>query len=924
MAANVLLRWVVVLCLTIASPWVAVAANLVPNPGFEEGRGGRVFAWTPNARIRGLSAEIAQARWVDGEGRERGRALKLTVREAQRFTIDWRSDLIPIEGGAQLHVSGWLRLQDVVCGSATWHKAGFAVVYFDRAKRRLRHSDVARLEGTTDWVLRSAKLKAPDEAAFALVSLGLSLCTGTVWFDDVGMRVSEPKSAIAPRLFAIPGAAPPEEPVLIPQPWQAEFGERHLVLGSPVSVRCERPEAHRHTIREMKAWLDGVGISTGGSEAAGSVIALGDPAGTSSWLKQFGVRTDFTELGDEGYVLAVRGDDARTTVVLASRGAAGIYYALQTLRQWAERRGERVVLREGVVHDRPAYRWRGLVSGTYSIPRLDLVKSQKRNLVLMTTLEGGNLWDKPLSDTMRKTLRQYRQETKRRFITVVPGVHPGKGTTKHHFSDASQMAAILDTYRGYHAAGFRWFSLRYDDMAMLGGQDQLVFEDDRKRFGTIGAAHAFVMGEAASFLKKLDPTTRLFVVPMHYWFDGSAAEAHYLKQLKHLSPEVELINCGATTQAKVRRHIELTSRRPWIWDNYFARYERGPTVPDVVGPLALSVDAQLPDEALGYMFPMLDKDMMWYMASDYLWRGADFRPQESARRALAKAFGRAAFAAVQRYANCVEETRWIPVSGATSAERISSLAGTVSRLRRHLADLEPLLPSATYSSLDAEVSARCAFIEEALIPQEREKPFPLRVPRCVSPPEVDGRLGDGAWQAAALLSDFVRPYHSGPKVVSASVQTEARLTHDGAHLYISVRCSEPEMSRIKTLRTERDKQVHLDDSVTLYLQPRSHTGPHYRLSVNPLGTVYDARTHDVRWNGDFRIATSKTAEAWLVEIAVAAKSLRAAPIVPGARWRLSIGRSRMAGVQEHSNWVVMKRGLHEIERFWAMEFVDRR
>ena len=900
--------------------------NLVPNSGFEEGGAGRPFGWTPNARITGLPDAVANAEWAADERHAGNRALKLAVREAQRFTLDWRSSMIPIEGGSSLDVSGWVKTGTVVPGQATWHRAGFTVVYFDASKQRLRHADVARVERTNGWRPYSARLKAPGDTAFAVVSLGLSLCTGTVWFDDVEVRVAAPSSAIPPGLFPDPSAPPPQAPVLIPQPWREQFGERHMRFGPAVAIVCADPERHANTVAEAGSWLDGSGLRRVVLAEADSLLVIGDPGARpdlSRWTSFLPAAPDIDRLTEEGYVLAVGTVAERTVVAIASAGAPGAYYGLQTLRQWVEREGESVVLREGAVIDKPAYRRRGLVSGTYSVKRLDLVKSHKRNMVLLTTREGSHEWDKPFDDKMRAHLRQYREECSRRHILAVPGVHPGKGGTKLHVSDRTHLDAILSKYDEYHAAGFRNVSLRLDDMAMYGGQDRLVFEDDQRRFGTVANAHAYLIETAARHVKALDAANRLFVVPMHYWFDGSAAEEQYLRRLKQVDVEVELINCGATREHSVRRHVELTGRTPWIWDNYVARYEKGPTVPDIIAPLALAADPKLHEHVRGYLFPMLDKDMMWYAISDYLWRGGDFDPNESARRALVRTFGVGAFEAIQQYANLAERTRFIPVSGATSMERVVSLRDTAAQLRLRLGALRGSVPTETVADLEREVGERCLFIEGALIPQEQQKPFPSVIPACVSPPTIDGKLDDAAWERAVALSGFVHPFGRGPRVVPAVAQTEAFLTHGRDCLFIAVRCAESEMRRVKAVRTERDSEVHLEDSLTLYIQPGDGGGPFYRLSVNALGTVYDARSYDVNWDGGFRVATSRGSEDWSVEITVPSKSLDAGSIQPGTRWRFSIGRTRKAGGHEDSSWAVMKRGLHEIERLWTIEFAGR-
>jgi hypothetical protein len=242
------------------------------------------------------------------------------------------------------------------------------------------------------------------------------------------------------------------------------------------------------------------------------------------------------------------------------------------------------------------------------------------------------------------------------------------------------------------------------------------------------------------------------------------------------------------------------------------------------------------------------------------------------------------------------------------------------RLRGHLQALRGLIPEEMYADLREEVDERSLFIDNALVPQEESKPFPLLVPACTTPPAIDGQLDDAAWKQAVALAGFVRPFGRGPEVVPAAAQTDALVTHSSNHLYLAIRCAEPDMRQLRVVRTERDSEVHLEDSLTLYFQPADIDAPFYRVSVNALGTLYDARSYDVNWDGDFEVATSQGTDRWCAEIAVPVRSLGGASVQPGTRWRFSIGRTREADEHEDSSWVVMKRGLHEIERLWTLEF----
>lgn len=122
-----------------------------------------------------------------------------------------------------------------------------------------------------------------------------------------------------------------------------------------------------------------------------------------------------------------------------------------------------------------------------------------------------------------------------------------------------------------------------------------------------------------------------------------------------------------------------------------------------------------------------------------------------------------------------------------------------------------------------------------------EWPFPWSFPwpaeeiahytayRTPTPPVIDGRLEEAAWQAAPRSPRF-RDLISGRATIH---NTQAALLWDETHLYVGYWVEEPFLAA--TL-TERDSPIYNDNDVELFI---AGADGYYELEVNALGTIYE-------------------------------------------------------------------------------------
>lgn len=102
--------------------------------------------------------------------------------------------------------------------------------------------------------------------------------------------------------------------------------------------------------------------------------------------------------------------------------------------------------------------------------------------------------------------------------------------------------------------------------------------------------------------------------------------------------------------------------------------------------------------------------------------------------------------------------------------------------------------------------------------------------RAASPPEIDGRLDEPAWQAAPKSRRFV-DLISGARTLH---DTRAAVLWDDECLYVGFWVEEPYLAA--TL-TERDAPVWQENDVEVFIAGQN---AYYEFEINPLGTIYEA------------------------------------------------------------------------------------
>ncbi|HWL53202.1 MAG TPA: hypothetical protein VNQ90_12260 [Chthoniobacteraceae bacterium] len=158
--------------------------NLVVNPGFELEAGGQSLNWHFPSGVdwdgMALNPDIGRNVHWRASGNAMGNlSLNLTgPATAVSETIDVKPGVY--DAGA------WMKTSGVVTGKERFCRAGVQIVYFDDHGRKIRHTQLAAMDGTTGWRAYQREVVVPEKASKAQIWVRLyDSASGEAWFDKI-------------------------------------------------------------------------------------------------------------------------------------------------------------------------------------------------------------------------------------------------------------------------------------------------------------------------------------------------------------------------------------------------------------------------------------------------------------------------------------------------------------------------------------------------------------------------------------------------------------------------------------------------------------------------------------------------------------------------------------------------------------------
>jgi hypothetical protein len=190
---------------------------------------------------------------------------------------------------------------------------------------------------------------------------------------------------------------------------------------------------------------------------------------------------------------------------------------------------------------------------------------------------------------------------------------------------------------------------------------------------------------------------------------------------------------------------------------------------------------------------------------------------------------------------------------------------------------------------------------------------------ATTPPAIDGRLDDAAWQDAEALTGFVQrvPFDGQP----ASERTDVRVLADESAIYVGVWLFDSEPGRIVDGESIRDASLDDSDAVLLIFDTFADRRNGFVFGTNPSGIEYDGQVvnegegggfgggrqqggagggFNQNWDGSWDVATSRDERGWYAEFRIPFSTLRYGT-GDAQEWGFNVAR-RIRRHNEESLW----------------------
>jgi hyaluronoglucosaminidase len=376
-----------------------------------------------------------------------------------------------------------------------------------------------------------------------------------------------------------------------------------------------------------------------------SVGTLDDPD-TVDTLAAVGLTVP-ADLAEEGYALAAfRQSDRNDRVILAGAGAAGTFYAAQTLRQLA---GDGVVAGVGVI-DHPAMAHRGAIEGFYGSPwtpaeRLDQLAFYGRfklNTYIYAPKDDPfhrDRWREPYPPDEADQLATLVEAAEANHVRFTFAVSPGVSIC---YGDPADRAALVAKLDAMYALGVRSFSVALDDI----DHTRWNCPGDAALYGapsTGAAARAqadLLDAVQHDFIATHDGARPLQMVPTEY---RGTRDSEYRQQLRTLlDPAVEVMWTGAyvvpdqITVAHAQAADTMFGRPVLVWDNTPVNDFPRTTGRLILAPYArreAGLSGQVSGIVLNPMNQASASKVQLVGGADFTWNDAAYDPARAQRAA---------------------------------------------------------------------------------------------------------------------------------------------------------------------------------------------------------------------------------------------------------------------------------------------------
>ncbi len=372
------------------------------------------------------------------------------------------------------------------------------------------------------------------------------------------------------------------------------------------------------------------------SEALGkNGISTSPATGSGIIYFAFGGPEHETVFRQEGYRIEVSAGD-RVEIKISARTGAGFFYAALTLEQLIAKNTSSPVIAAGEVIDFPAFSYRGVLEGGYSVwsheKRLAIIEwtgKMKMNSFIYAPKEGmyfRRRWRAPHPDEEMEWFKQYVEASARNHVEFAYSLSPAMSM---EYSDPAEFEALAAKYARMQEIGVRRFGIFFDDVLPY-----LSTPADRAAYKNIAEAEVEVTNKLLDALRERDRDVKLFFVPNQYW---GWTPTDYMRIVREkLHPDIDIgwtgrdIVSNSIPADDVREFIKLVGRPPAIGDNWSPLGPVERRDPDIYKLTSsyLNNPYGFADDSRAKMSRFVDSTV-----ADYGWNPEAYDPARSIRRA---------------------------------------------------------------------------------------------------------------------------------------------------------------------------------------------------------------------------------------------------------------------------------------------------
>ena len=215
--------------------------------------------------------------------------------------------------------------------------------------------------------------------------------------------------------------------------------------------------------------------------------------------------------------------------------------------------------------------------------------------------------------------------------------------------------------------------------------------------------------------------------------------------------------------------------------------------------------------------------------------------------------------------------------------------------------------------------------EEAGLSLLRQQGMVLDAPLFTTPPVVDGRLDEPAWQASACVDSFFQYSSEHHAAVPSDVATRICIGYDPGALYIGFYGHDAHPDSLVARSYDIDQEIWHEDIVELFIDPGFdhreyiHVGVNSRAAVADGWVSYTSGDRDTRWQAEADVAAEVGADHWSMEYTLHLGRADVPLPQPGDLWGLNFVRVHRG--TEYSQWVrTYTSGGHSPDDFGVLRF----